>query len=875
MKDADKAVKRKQNMISIAVIVLAAAAVMFSYITGESTYLFSDAGGDSFNQTYPNYLYLARCIEAGLTQGTYNFSQGIGTAQGAITFSLSNWFCWFGTEHVAYLMGINQFFKIILAGLFFYGFLRVKGCEWWYSTALALGYAFCGHMVIRAAWMSYPGEVVLVAMWLLAFELWFQRKDLRWVIIATVVFAQFRSSTYNRLLYGALLVVYVLFRYLTERRIYIKAALLAAAAAVVGGIGYLSYTNMAILQTVKSILSSERASNQIAVTDLSLGAFLPNWSNFPTVFLRTVGLDLLGGGRNYQGAGNLLGAPTFYCGVLVLLLIPLAFRCMSKKQRVCYAIGYAAAFVYCFSDPFRTIVNGFSNDTYKLSSFWIILLLLLTVSNICWRELEQTLRPVSLLLWMGIPAVLLGGTTLLMRKYAYTDIGSLCLTVAFLLLEAVMPFVMFREPKLKKTVQHAMVALVACEVVLCSFSMYNDRETEDGSKYADDTVEALELIAENDTHFYRVDKQYQSVAMCDSLAQNYNGLNSYVGGLGIGDSIIQFYYDMNLVTENDIRLLYAPSNYNELNTLLGVKYILAKGEIANFGYTKIGQSGTVSVYENDYAVPMGFVYHAQISQEDFEKLSYKTRQQVLLKACVGSSDLGLPYLDSSVVSALSENMEQMINDYTTELTYSTDEFKFVMEPNDADEMIALRLHFTDTEGGYAIIHYSTTDGTKNEIQIIDIEKASGQIYEIDEPHVNRIWIDTRATFDLIQAAAIPRDLYYQNYIEDMERIAGEKVELATCTANEMAGTFYSSGSGILYLPIVNGAWQVYLDGEYANAITINDTFMGIYVSEGEHSIRLVYPEQTLMDMYRGKVKTLVFFAVILLLGGIWMRVIRK
>jgi hypothetical protein len=77
------------------------------------------------------------------------------------------------------------------------------------------------------------------------------------------------------------------------------------------------------------------------------------------------------------------------------------------------------------------------------------------------------------------------------------------------------------------------------------------------------------------------------------------------------------------------------------------------------------------------------------------------------------------------------------------------------------------------------------------------------------------------------------------------------------------------------LPIVNGAWQVYLDGEYANAITINDTFMGIYVSEGEHSIRLVYPEQTLMDMYRGKVKTLVFFAVILLLGGIWMRVIRK
>jgi uncharacterized membrane protein YfhO len=68
--------------------------------------------------------------------------------------------------------------------------------------------------------------------------------------------------------------------------------------------------------------------------------------------------------------------------------------------------------------------------------------------------------------------------------------------------------------------------------------------------------------------------------------------------------------------------------------------------------------------------------------------------------------------------------------------------------------------------------------------------------------------------------------------------------------------------------------MVYLDGVYTPVTTVNDTFMGVYVEEGEHTIRLVYPEMSLWDMYKPTVKLVCVCIGILLLGTVcncWKR----
>lgn len=862
----------RRNVLGVGIIFFAAIIVMWPYITGAKLYIFSDAGGDSFYQTYPNYMYLARCIEAGNTNGTFNFFQGLGAVQGGITFSAVNWFCWFGTENVAFLMGIDQCIKIVLAGMFFYFFLRRKGCESWYSLALALGYAFCGHMTIRGAWASYPGEVVLVALWLWGCEVWIQTKDYRWVVITTIVFAYYRNSTYNILLYGLLGVGYIFLRLISEKKIQIKKILIVLAV-IAGGITfYLAVTKLAIVHQVMTILGSSRAVNQIANTDFSASAFLPNWGAFPLILFRTIGLSILGGGTDYFGTRNFLEDPTFYCGISVLLLIPLAFYCMKAKQRVLYVLFYGMAFIYSFSDAFRTIVNGFANDTFKLSSFWIIVLLVLTVSNIKWEEIQKKkIWASGFIICTGIALEI---CTYRIGKSNVTNESALQLSMIFISIETVALLIIVILGDKCKNLKGAYALIALCEVVLLAYPIYNERQNGDPMLYRDDTIEAVQMIESKDSGFYRIDKQYQTISMCESLIQGYNGTKSYVGGTGIGEAVIQLYYDFNLIAGNDIRLLYSPSAYNDVNTLLGVKYILATSEVANYGYRKIDEIGNVGIYENQYAVPMGFVYHKWISREQFETLSYSQRQKVLLEAVLLDEDSAMEQISKEDISKL-KKADTLIDKYEIPIVYSTEEYKFVFTPNTDDEMLAVHLHFADNEGGYAILHYQTESGDEGSMQIIDLEGAGEQIYEINVPDVNRIWIDTKATFDLIQVACIPQEIYYQRYNENMEEHASERVNIIQYEANYMRGTFTSEGDGFLCLPIVNNAWTFKIDGEEQSIISANDAFVGIYVEDGMHTIELIYPQMTQYEKYKPLIYRGVLCLIIVITGNGFMKTNRR
>lgn len=867
-----------KTFIAIAVLGIVAFLVMNQYLLGNQFFIFKDAS-DSYYQTYPQLINDARYIKEGLTYGSYNFRQGLGAGQGYIKFNLANWVAYFGEENVAYLMGVSQMLKIFLSGLLFYGVMRVRGKEQWYSIVLALGYAFCGHMVIRSSWSNYPNEVVLLAFWLFCFELWFQKKDFRWLPLATFVFFYHYSTGYYQVIYIAILVIYVVFRYITERKVNVKACLLVGGIAGVGTLCYLFLTDFSLVHMVLGALSSDRAQATMSNTDWNLESFLLDFSLLPRIFGRTVGLSSLGIiGKDYVNEyWNSLEDPTFYCGLMVLLLIPLAFSMMNMKKKVWYGIAYAGAIVYCFSEPLRTILNGFSGVTYKLSSFWIIIVMLFTVAQIDWNEIHTQKKERRSFIICTITAI-----TLIWAMYKLpTVIGvvqeNLNISIYFVILEYIAVSLLLLKKDLKYSIKIILVLLVCSEVAILAYPVYNDRVTADGSEYADDTVEAVAKIKEIEgDSFYRIDKQYESAQICDSLAQDYYGTAFYIGGTGPSSAIAAFYNDLGLPIFSKNRMAWGTSSYDEVQAVLGIKYALTKDEsVANYGYTKIGEAGNVNIYENKNAMPMGFVYHYAVERSTFETLDNKQRQQVLLRAClVEDGNSSLPLISSEKLEEL-EITDTLFEKYEIPFE-SAENYSFVFEPTTEDEMLAVKIVFDKT--GRGNLCYLTEDGTSNSMLILQEDSDTGQIFGIDESNVSRIWSDSPNWAEIIslRIAKIPKEEYYAIYEQDLDNLKKSAVEIIKYEDDYIKGSFHTETDGVLYLPVPNdGGWQVYIDGELQEKMTINDAFIGIPVSAGEHTVTLLCGTGTFGIVYGKDIKLLVGCVILIILGSIWLHTKKK
>lgn len=866
--------------LTICCILLLAIMVIFvmnQYLFGTKRFLFIDAA-DSYYQTYPNLLNTARNIEKGLIYGGFNFCKGLGSGLGIIKPTLANWVAYFGTENVAYLMGFSQTIKMLLAGMFFYGFIRVKGKEKWYSVVLALGYVFCGHMSICASWESYPNEVVLLAMWLLCFELWFQRKDFRWLPLATALFFYHFGTGYYLILYLVLLPTYVLFRYVTERKVSKKGCLIAGGIVGVGAIGYLLVTDFSIIQLVYSTMASERVQTTINSTDWSMESFYLDFSLLPRIFGRTVGTSILGIiGNNYvNDYWNFLEDPTFYCGIMVLLLIPLAFSMMNWKMRVWYGLVYAVAVVYCLSEPLRTIINGFSGVTFKLSSFWIIVMMILTVAQIDWSEIREKQKEKRSFIICTVTALLLFWATYQLPTVIDVSQKELNISLCFIVLEYIgISFLLFVK-RFKYCIRLLVLMVVCIETTIITYPIYNERLTADGTEYMDDTIKAVEQIKkmEGDS-FYRIDKQYVSAQICDSLAQDYYGTAFYVGGTGMGNAMTAFYTDMGLPLFNKNRMAWGTSSYDGVQTILGIKYALSKGDgIANYGYHKIGMVGDVSIYKNEYAMPMGFVYNCAIEQDTFEKLDSKQRQQVLLKAClVENGSSVLPLISDEKLAEL-DKTEELFRQYEIPFE-SSENYSFVFEPTAENEMLAVKISFDKT--GRGSLCYSTEDGKTNSMLILQEECDTGQIFEIVESGVNRIWSDSSNWAEItdLHIAQIPKSEYYALFEQDIARLKESAVEVTSYTENSIIGNFEAKEDGMLYLPIPSGGWQVFIDGELQNIQTINDAFIGVYVSAGSHTLEVLYPTGTFWSVYGKDIIVLIGCIGIIILGNIWFYAKRR
>ena len=385
-----------------------------------------------------------------------------------------------------------------------------------------------------------------------------------------------------------------------------------------------------------------------------------------------------------------------------------------------------------------------------------------------------------------------------------------------------------------------------------------------------DFSDAIEYIQEIDEGFYAISKypyNYENV----SLLLDYRAIGYYY-------SILPNYYtDMSLDLQNlqyEINHGLREFNYRtKITTLLGVKYYVTNNKgITPYGYTELEDyEGISSIYVNQYSVPFATLYTDYITEEDYEEMTPLEKESSLLKTVVLEDeeieDTTLEYNDE-----IQQEIENIINevDYTitdeyeilkdentvkvTDKSENTIEFEIETVANSEIYLYITGIEYTPNgtqkwytgKDGYTIS--TEFNGTTSEKEVRDSSNA--YYIDNDEMLFNLGYYDetsgtitlsfsNKGTYDFssIQILAVSME----DYEEDIENLSKSNFEVIDYGNGYMNGTVDADTDGVLqFSTIYNKGWTVYVDGEEVETMCVNEYFLGVNITSGDHEIYMEY-----------------------------------
>ena len=785
----------------IALLILIPTTVYLDFLLGDRRYIFSmlDRGADSVGQTYPFLLNTASRIQKGLWGELFNFQQGMGDAQAAIFPTLTNWVTFFGEANVAYLMGVSQWLKVVCSGLFAWLFIKEYGAGASLRFVLAIGYCFNSMLMVRGAWESYPNISMLLMLWLYSYERKLNGKG--WLMfLFSSLFMFVNLGLYDCMFHAVLLSCYMLIRRFVKEKTGRAVMRLFfhdfAFFAVFSLLGMMDVVRYSLIKTVSSSRLMEGVNSYQELTGEGIFTEVGVWMS---AFLRTIGLSI-NGILHHTGPLNLLEGPAFYTGIAAMLVAPVSMILLKKKKKgICVAL-FLCAICYIAIVPLRFLASGFAKDTFKLSSFWITLVLLISSIEYFSALERREMRPVHLV-FTGISALVVLFLLFLskMEDYVVSDseyLVSLTLVIVYLILIALL--------YLGKNVHVVKGMLVFCAIVeamLVPHEIINARDMETAYENSwNERIATKEIIASlPEDDWYRVEKDYVNVFSTDSLAEGYKGSGSYVGGIEINPSVLNLYQAYNLPQRGNHYLFGSGGNVY-FESAAATRYVLTKNDMTfRYGYILKGTHQGISLYENQYAHPLIYFSETEPSPES-QKVSFD-----LSAYLTGYEMNGNIY----ILGHLPEN-------------------SVVVVRADFDADTRCTLYLQDRENNYSSIYFMGNSKTL-------IEIANDQLFSL--------WFDTSTNRRLkdITFHVVDQDVYYQQYREYSTEARNNVVDLTVVDDNHFYGKTYASGNGYLVTAIpYDRKWKIVLNGEAQETMMLNGGFLGAVVQRGEYDLEVYY-----------------------------------
>lgn len=647
--------ERYGTIITLGLILLIGFFVFKDFLLFRKIAVFKDIGSDSLNLFYPKILNMSQYLsEEGYPM--WSFSSGMGQNIFTNIINPLNFIYFFPKEQIPYVIIYLEFIKIILTGWIFYLYLKKLNVSQYVAICGALIFSFSGYMLIGVCWYIFSYSILLTVLGLYAFERLYQDKN--YILFP---FVGCFSGVENLYFFGIFIFIYALFRFIDDYGFKIKQLTflyLKIFGLTLLGLAFIApFLGSDILTIIDSARVSGDASLGTSLSQTPLFALENNptmnqgvdYNHYITAFLRLFSNDLMGAGSDFKGWYNYLEAPAFYMGLITLLILPQIFIFLSKKQKILYGVFISFWILLVIFPYFRYAFYMFSGNYYRHALSLFIPFSFLFFAILAWHKIEKN-NKINIKLLISTLVILL---IFLSLDYSVSGISlvestRLNFVRIFLIIYAGI-FIALSRTQYRAIARFSILILLCIELIYTSQSSVNDRsvihsrELEQKVGYNDYTVDAVKFIKENDSSFYRLNKEYASGnaihgSMNDAMAQGFFGTPVY--GSFNQKYYINFLHELGVINkanETQTRWCVGLRNRPLLMSLACVKYDLSKAQkpqMSSFGYTPVKKFGDVSLLKNEYYLPLGVTYDKFITIEEFRKLSQLQKDLMLLQAFI-------------------------------------------------------------------------------------------------------------------------------------------------------------------------------------------------------------------------------------------------
>lgn len=372
-------------------------------------------------------------------------------------------------------------------------------------------------------------------------------------------------------------------------------------------------------------------------------------------------------------------------------------------------------------------------------------------------------------------------------------------------------------------------------------------------KIKGETASAASAI--QDDSFFRVDAGAWDD--CHQAIHGYNGTSMYWSV--VPEHVSTHYLDLQLGSQYYVNRVNGMNGSTAIDALASVKYALRdrdENRVLPYGYEKMSEvqqhdGDTVDLYQNRYALPVGYVFEQTMSEAQYDALNPVEKQAALLSYAVsetaGKTNFASPITESEWTLASADGAELAENTITAEKggrltfaftgaadseTYIAFENLRCAAPMDTD---GITLYFS-SEAGESIGRISDPSSNYHFAQAgvcVNLGYSESGISSCT------LTFSTAGEYlyDAIRIYSLPMEYYRAN----AAKLAANGMKNVTLANNRIGGSVTLENAGVLQISVpYSSGWTASVNGEEAEIFRCGGMYMGVALESGDNNVELRY-----------------------------------
>lgn len=532
---------------------------------------------------------------------------------------------------------------------------------------------------------------------------------------------------------------------------------------------------------------------------------------------------------------SLNGKPNLYCGAIALILIFLYIfhKGILKRQKILRIGLLAFLLLSCSLNILDYIWHGFHYPNSLPNRFTFIYIFV--VLTMCY-EVFTCLHKFRNWQYM---AAFIGASLLIIGTYMFGETEhetyTYIVTMAIICIYFILICILKTNWHKRRLIKNIIAIVLLIEVVgngIYGFCMNGSVNRTTYNNDLKDASEILELTKAREENFYRME--------LDSVTGRNNVMWLGFPGFSLFSSTLSDELDTMV---DGLGFFAATNKFSYVgatpltDSIFGIKYLAAEEQLSSSrSFTLLTQIGDKYLYENSYALGLGFVVKEDYLtwNYDLERPDYVLNDFIYLTSGIyaplfSERQMSEPIAEGCNLTLKGEGYysysladDSEMNKVTYDIIVEEEgQYYIYYEAGNSDKLVVtvdgVSKSYTDTRGHMAELGYLSPETTATLELTLDEEKSTGKI---------KVY--------LFKYNEEVMDMFYD--------YAGENQwELTTFETTHLKGTVHADEDSVLFTSIpYDEGWTITVDGEKVEPSDSNQALLTIPLTKGDHVVEMKY-----------------------------------